>query len=124
MTLSDELLKLEELHRRGSLTEEEFARAKARVLGAPAGEAGATAASAPFVTAINALRRSRQDRWLAGVCGGLAASTGVVSWLWRLLFALLVPCAGTGVLIYLLMWFFMPLELPRFGAEEGELRAG
>jgi len=120
MALSDELLKLEELHGRGSLSDEEFARAKARVLGS----AGAASAPAPFVTVINALRRSRQDRWFAGVCGGLASSTGVASWLWRLLFALLVPCAGTGALIYLLMWFFVPLEPAHFAGDEGQLRAG
>jgi phage shock protein C len=120
MALSDELLKLEELHGRGSLSDEEFARAKARVLGST----GAGVAQAPFVGVINAMRRSRRDRWFAGVCGGLAFSTGIASWLWRLLFALLVPCAGTGLLIYLLMWFFVPLEQTHFAGDEGELRAG
>ena len=41
------------------------------------------------VAAINLLRRSRSDRWIAGVCGGIAVITGVDSWIWRLMFALL-----------------------------------
>jgi phage shock protein PspC (stress-responsive transcriptional regulator) len=36
--------------------------------------------------------------------------TGVDSWIWRLLFALLALCAGTGVLIYLLMWILIPAD--------------
>ena len=105
MALSDELSKLDELRQRGVLTDEEFSRAKSRVLqGEPA------AADAPAVAAINALRRSRTDRWIAGVCGGLARSTGVESWAWRLLFALLLLFAGTGFLLYVLMWIFVPSE--------------
>ena len=34
MTLSDEIAKLHELHRNGALTDEEFARAKERLIGA------------------------------------------------------------------------------------------
>ncbi len=105
MTMSDELGKLDELRQRGVLTDEEFARAKARVLGEslrPAGPAG--------VAAINALRRSRGDRWLAGVCGGLAHSTGMDSWVWRLLFTVLALFGGAGVLLYILLWVFVPNE--------------
>jgi phage shock protein C len=106
MSDSDELGKLGELHRSGVLSDEEFARAKARVLGG-----GAQARSeAPAVAAINALRRSRDDRWVGGVCGGIAQVTGLATWVWRLLFALLVLCGGAGLLVYLLMWILVPLE--------------
>ena len=37
MSISNELDKLDELHRRGGLSDDEFARAKARVLGTPGG---------------------------------------------------------------------------------------
>ena len=67
MTLSDELHKLAELRDRGQLTDEEFARAKARLLD-PTANTG-------VASAVNALRRSRDDRWIAGVCGGLARTT-------------------------------------------------
>ncbi|HEX6018080.1 MAG TPA: PspC domain-containing protein, partial [Burkholderiaceae bacterium] len=105
MTLSDELTKLQELHQRGVLTDEEFARAKARLLD------GSTAAAPPSaVAAINALRRSTSDRWIGGVCGGIARATGVDAWVWRLLFALLLFFAGAGVVLYLLLWIFVPSE--------------
>lgn len=96
MSISNELDKLDELHRRGALSDDEFARAKARVLGA-----------------INALRRSRSDRWFGGVCGGLAQITGLAAWAWRLIFTLLALCAGSGVVVYALLWLFVPeQELP------------
>lgn len=103
MPLSEELGKLDELHRRGSLSDGEFSQAKARVLGqAGQGRAGAG------VSALNRLERSRSDRWLGGVCGGLAELTGMAAWIWRLIFALSVFCAGTGVAIYVLLWIFVP----------------
>ena len=106
MADSDELERLGDLHSRGILSDDEFSRAKARVLGGSAPPQG----QAHIVHALNALRRSRNDQWLGGVCGGIAQSTGVASWLWRLVFSLLAICAGTGVLVYLLMWIFVPLE--------------
>jgi phage shock protein C len=118
MSLSEELGRLGTLHERGVLSEEEFARAKARVL------AGAPEVTAPALVAINALRRSRNDRWLGGVCGGIARVTGVESWIWRLLFALLALCAGTGVLVYLLMWMLIPADPLMPGPAPGHAQAG
>ena len=108
MAGSDELEKLGDLHSRGILSDDEFSRAKARVLDAPSAAQGQ--GQAPIVRAVNGLRRSQCDRWLGGVCGGIGVSTGVAAWLWRLVFAALVLCAGTGVVMYLLMWIFVPLE--------------
>jgi phage shock protein PspC (stress-responsive transcriptional regulator) len=31
-------------------------------------------------------------------------------WVWRLLFAVLFICAGAGLLLYLLLWIFVPSE--------------
>lgn len=62
--------------------------------------------------ALNALQRSRDDRWLGGVCGGLAQVSGLASWLWRLIFVGLVSCHGFGVLAYLLLWLLVPVEKP------------
>ena len=111
MAESDELGKLGDLHSRGILSDDEFSRAKARVLNGSAAPQG----QAPIVRAINRLRRSRDDRWLGGVCGGIGQSTGNAAWLWRLVFTALALCAGTGVLVYLLMWIFVPLEPARVG---------
>ncbi|MDE2294333.1 MAG: PspC domain-containing protein [Gammaproteobacteria bacterium] len=105
MTISDELNRLADLKTRGALTEEEFARAKARLLGEPPrGPDGSVAAG------LNALRRSRTDRWLGGVCGGIGRITGVESWVWRLIFTVFVLFGGVGLLLYLLLWIFVPIE--------------
>lgn len=103
MSLSDDLTRLSDLHRNGQLSDDEFARAKARVLaGTPAAD------GTPVLQAINGLCRSRDDRWLGGVCGGLALTTGLASWAWRLFFVLLLLLGGTGLLAYLLMWLLVP----------------
>lgn len=54
------------------------------------------------------LTKSDTDRWIGGVCGGLGEHTPVPSWVWRLLFTLLVIIFGTGFLIYILLWIFVP----------------
>src|SRR5580765_3047285 len=107
MSVSDELGKLHDLHQRGVLSDDEYARAKARVLN---GEPTASHGSSPTMQSINGLRRSRSDRMVGGVCGGIARATGLASWLVRLVFALMAICAGTGVLLYVLMWILVPEE--------------
>ncbi len=62
------------------------------------------------MAALNALRRSIADRWIAGVRGGLAQATGADAWIWRLVFAALLLFGGAGLLIYLLFWIFVPSE--------------
>lgn len=106
MTLSDELTRLAELRSSGSLTEEEFVRAKERLLQ----QAGPAHPNDPLVSTVNSFRRSRSDRWFGGVCGGMARSTGMAAWVWRLLFAALFICAGAGLLLYVLLWIFVPSE--------------
>jgi phage shock protein PspC (stress-responsive transcriptional regulator) len=108
MTISDELTRLHELHQAGALTDAEYEAAKARILGAPAVDLAKGGDS--LGAAINALRRSRTDRWLGGVCGGLAKATGVESWVWRLMFVLLTVTFGFGAIVYLLLWIFVPEE--------------
>ena len=103
MSIAQELDRLSQLHRDGQLSNDEFSRAKARVLN---GSGAATSLAA----SINTLTRSRDERWLGGVCGGLAKVSGLAPWLWRLLFALMVPMAGSGVLVYVLLWIFLPVE--------------
>ncbi|MCB1981071.1 MAG: PspC domain-containing protein [Rhodoferax sp.] len=102
MGLADELTRLQSLRDSGALSDDEFQRAKARVL---AGDE-----PAPGMREINRLRRSRSDRWIGGVCGGVAQLTGVDAWIWRLLVTLLALFGGTGLVIYLLLWIFVPSE--------------
>lgn len=106
MSLSDELNKLAELRASGTLTDEEFTRAKERLLGAP----GSPPRADNLVSGVNTFRRSRSDRVVGGVCGGMARATGMESWAWRLLFVVLFICAGAGLLAYLLLWIFVPSE--------------
>jgi phage shock protein C len=54
------------------------------------------------------LTKSDSDKWIGGVCGGLGESSPSPSWAWRLLFVLLLICFGTGVLLYILLWIFVP----------------
>jgi len=57
------------------------------------------------------LRRSRHNRILAGVCGGLADFFGISSFWFRLAFLLaLIPGGVPGILIYLIMWIIIPAE--------------
>jgi phage shock protein C len=105
MTLADELSKLAELRANGGLSEDEFKRAKERLLNTEQ-----TRSNDPPASVVNAFRRSRTDRWFGGVCGGIGRSTGMEAWVWRLLFAALFICAGAGLLLYLLLWIFVPSE--------------
>jgi phage shock protein C len=105
--ISDEIKRLHELHQAGALTDAEFEQAKARVLAGPAVNLDKGDGRS---CEINALRRSRTDRWLGGVCGGLAKASGVESWVWRLVFVLFTLTFGFGVAIYLLLWIFVPEE--------------
>ncbi|MDT9001882.1 PspC domain-containing protein [Paucibacter sp. APW11] len=110
MSIADDLQQLADMHQRGQLSDEEYARAKARVL-AGASAAGAGAGSGPAaMDGINSLRRSRDDRWIGGVCGGIGRLTGIDAWIWRMLFTFTAVCAGTGMLAYLLLWIFVPEE--------------
>jgi phage shock protein PspC (stress-responsive transcriptional regulator) len=74
----------------------------------PAGTTAATSgtgASTPHFT----LRRSRTDRMLGGVCGGLAASLGADAALLRvLLVALTVITGGAAAIVYLAAWVLAP----------------
>ncbi|MCZ2829839.1 PspC domain-containing protein [Modestobacter sp. VKM Ac-2986] len=54
------------------------------------------------------LRRSRDDRVIGGVAGGLAEYTGVDALLWRVGAIALTVVAGSGVVVYALLWLLMP----------------
>lgn len=55
------------------------------------------------------LQRSRDNRIIAGVCGGLADWLGWDPTLVRVLYVVVsVATAFSGVLVYLLLWVLMP----------------
>jgi len=56
-----------------------------------------------------ALRRSRQNRVIAGVCGGLAEFFGISTFWFRLAFFILfLPGGAPGLLVYGLCWLIIP----------------
>jgi phage shock protein C len=65
-----------------------------------------------FLTFLQNLKRSKSDCWLGGVCGGLGTHTPIPSWVWRMIFLLLLLCMGTGVLAYIILWICIPEEKP------------
>lgn len=56
------------------------------------------------------LYRSRNDRMVGGVCGGLGRYFGIDPTLVRLAFAVIALAVGSGVLAYLLLWIIVPEE--------------
>ena len=122
MDLADQLQKLQTLREQGGLTEDEFTLAKKRVLDGDAPRAGqdrvSSSSSTPSV--LHQFRLSMSDKWIGGVCGGLAVFTNIPSWTWRILFLLTVLLHGLGVLFYVLLWIFVPIQTnpPKVVAEE------
>jgi phage shock protein PspC (stress-responsive transcriptional regulator) len=102
MSLADEIAGLHDLLTRGAITPGEYERAKARLLDAAPGPGAGLA--------INRLRRSQGDRWIAGVCGGIGRLTGVESWVWRMLFVLGLVFGGFTFFAYVVLWIFIPRE--------------
>ena len=57
------------------------------------------------------LRRSRTNRMLAGVCGGLAEFFGISAFWFRLgMIIAFIPGGVPGILIYGLLWIMVPSE--------------
>jgi len=56
------------------------------------------------------LRRSRSDRMVAGVVGGIAGYFGIDSTLARVIYvvASVVSVAFPGILVYVIMWAIVP----------------
>ena len=66
-----------------------------------------------------AVVRSDTDKWIAGVAGGIAEATGYESRTVRLVLALLMMCAGSGLLIHCILWAIMPRPTGGSLAEDG-----
>lgn len=67
---------------------------------------------------VKRLFRSRKDRMLAGVCGGLGEYLKVDPTLIRLLFVLFTLMGGQGILAYIVLWIIVPEE-PIVLSEQG-----
>ena len=77
----------------------------------PDGTGDATDDSGVMNTDTIKLRRSRSDRMVAGVCGGIARMFNMDAALVRiLLVAATLLGFGTGAIIYLVAWAIVPEE--------------
>lgn len=56
------------------------------------------------------LYRSRKDKILAGICGGVGKYLDIDPIIIRLIFIVLLLTVGSGILIYLIAWIIIPLE--------------
>ncbi len=56
------------------------------------------------------LFRSKNEKMIAGVCGGLASYFSLDPTIVRLIFILLLFAPPSGILIYLILWLITPLE--------------
>lgn len=59
-----------------------------------------------------AVLRSRNDRVIAGVCGGFAKALGWNSTAVRIVYVMasILSAAFPGILVYLVLWVVMPQE--------------
>jgi phage shock protein PspC (stress-responsive transcriptional regulator) len=58
------------------------------------------------------LARSKNDKMIGGVCGGIAEYYGWQPWIVRFVYVIISVCSAAfpGILIYLLLWVLMPLQ--------------
>lgn len=66
----------------------------------------------PPASARPVLRRSRDDRVIAGLCGGMGRYFGVDPVILRLVFVVLLLAGGAGILLYIVGWIAIPEERP------------
>lgn len=94
------------------------------------GPEGESASDAPSSIGTRKLVRSREDRVIAGVAGGLGAYFGIDPILFRIGFVLLVIAgAGSGLVLYLIAWLVLPegeadTRRPAAGGAGGVLLGG
>jgi phage shock protein C len=58
------------------------------------------------------LMRSRSEKIIGGVCGGIAEYFDVDPVLVRVVLVVVALMGGTGVLLYLILWAVLPLTPP------------
>ena len=75
----------------------------------PADATGGAPAYAYQPGVLKRLVRSSTDNKIAGVCGGLADYFDIDPMIIRLIWVILFFCAGTGGLVYLILWIVLPL---------------
>jgi phage shock protein C len=59
---------------------------------------------------VRRLYRSRKDRKIAGICGGLGAYFNVDPVIFRIIWVILALGMGAGIVAYLICWLVIPDE--------------
>jgi phage shock protein PspC (stress-responsive transcriptional regulator) len=67
-----------------------------------------TPPAGPGYPPLSSMRRSRSDRKIAGVAGGLGRWAGIDPLVFRILFVVLAIFGGSGLLLYALGWLLVP----------------
>lgn len=68
------------------------------------------------------IRRSRQERLIAGVAGGVATYFNIDPLLVRLGFVVLAFFNGFGALVYAILWFLVPNEDTQAPDSRGQIQ--
>ena len=74
------------------------------------GASGSTSGEGSVFGCANRIYRSRQNRSIAGICGGFAAYFGCDVSLLRLLTLFLILFGGLSIWVYLILWIIIPEE--------------
>jgi len=54
------------------------------------------------------IKKSKTDRSISGVCGGLGEHTPIPSWIWRVIFLVSFLFGGFGLIAYVILAICMP----------------
>jgi len=57
---------------------------------------------------LREMRKSSEDKKIAGICGGFGEYTPLPSWLWRAIFLTSLFFGGVGLIAYVILWICMP----------------
>jgi phage shock protein C len=79
--------------------------------------AGSSGTAAP-----RRMYRIEKDRKIAGICSGLGEYFNMDPTIIRIFWVMLLLLGGTGILLYLIMWFVMPLRVEPSPSISGEVK--
>jgi len=63
-----------------------------------------------MIKKVKRLYRSKKERIIAGVCGGIGEYLGIDPTIVRILWVLLGLMGGSGIIAYIIAWIIIPEE--------------
>ncbi|MCL2413152.1 MAG: PspC domain-containing protein [Bacteroidales bacterium] len=70
---------------------------------------------------MKTLRRSKEHRVIAGICGGIAEYFSIDPVVVRLIFLVMAVFGGAGIILYLVAWIIMPERGPNDNVQDAEV---